>query len=50
MALWARKTTLAHLIAHETGAQMKNTSGLQLEKLPTLLLCLTNLSPGDILL
>lgn len=43
------KTTLAHLIAHETGAQMKTTSGPAIEKVGDLASILTNLSPGDIL-
>ena len=43
------KTTLAHLIAHETGSQMKSTSGPAIEKVGDLASILTNLSPGDIL-
>jgi len=43
------KTTLAHLIAHETGSQMKTTSGPAIEKVGDLASILTNLSPGDIL-
>lgn len=43
------KTTLAHLIARETGAQMKSTSGPAIEKVGDLAAILTNLSPGDIL-
>ncbi|GMQ95525.1 MAG: Holliday junction branch migration DNA helicase RuvB [Patescibacteria group bacterium] len=43
------KTTLAHLIAHETGCQMKVTSGPAIEKVGDLASVLTNLSPGDIL-
>ncbi len=43
------KTTLAHLIAHETGRQMKITSGPAIEKVGDLASILTNLSPGDIL-
>jgi len=43
------KTTLAHLIAHETGSQMKTTSGPAIEKVGDLASVLTNLSPGDIL-
>ncbi|OGZ04786.1 MAG: Holliday junction DNA helicase RuvB [Candidatus Lloydbacteria bacterium RIFCSPHIGHO2_01_FULL_41_20] len=43
------KTTLAHLIAHEIGAQMKTTSGPAVEKVGDLASILTNLSPGDIL-
>ncbi|MDO8510507.1 MAG: Holliday junction branch migration DNA helicase RuvB [bacterium] len=43
------KTTLAHLIAKETGAQIKVTSGPAIEKVGDLAAILTNLSPGDIL-
>lgn len=43
------KTTLAHLIAKETGAQMKVTSGPAIMKVGDLASILTNLSPGDIL-
>ncbi len=43
------KTTLAHLIAHELGAQMKVTSGPAIEKVGDLASILTNLAPGDIL-
>lgn len=43
------KTTLAHLIARETGKQMKITSGPAIEKVGDLASILTNLSPGDIL-
>jgi Holliday junction DNA helicase RuvB len=43
------KTTLAHLIAHETRAQLKDTSGPAIEKVGDLASILTNLSPGDIL-
>lgn len=43
------KTTLAHLIAKETGAQMKVTSGPAIEKVGDLASVITNLSPGDIL-
>lgn len=43
------KTTLAHLIAKETGRQMKVTSGPAIEKVGDLASILTNLSPGDIL-
>lgn len=42
------KTTLAHLIAHETGRQIKITSGPAIEKVGDLASILTNLSPGDI--
>ena len=43
------KTTLAHLIAKETGAQMKVTSGPAILKIGDLASILTNLSSGDIL-
>ena len=43
------KTTLAHLIARETGRQMKITSGPAIEKVGDLASILTNLSPGDII-
>lgn len=42
------KTTLAHLIAKETGRQIKITSGPAIEKIGDLASILTNLSPGDI--
>lgn len=43
------KTTLAHLIAKEIGAQMKITSGPAIEKVGDLASILTNLNPGDLL-
>jgi len=43
------KTTLAHLIALESGASIKITSGPAIEKIGDLASILTNLSPGDIL-
>ncbi len=43
------KTTLAHLIAKEMGAQMKVTSGPAIERVGDLASILTNLSAGDIL-
>jgi Holliday junction DNA helicase RuvB len=43
------KTTLAHLIAKETGANLKATSGPAIEKVGDLASILTNLSAGDIL-
>ena len=43
------KTTLAHLISHELGAQVKVTSGPAIEKVGDLASILTNLSPNDIL-
>ena len=43
------KTTLAHLIAKETGAQIKVTSGPAILKIGDLASILTNLSAGDIL-
>jgi len=43
------KTTLAHLIAKETGRQMKVTSGPAIERVGDLASILTNLSHGDII-
>jgi len=43
------KTTLAHLIARELGAQMKITSGPAIERVGDLASILTNLNAGDIL-
>lgn len=43
------KTTLANLIAKETRAQLKSTSGPAIEKVGDLAAILTNLTPGDIL-
>lgn len=43
------KTTLAHLIAKEIGADMKITSGPAIERVGDLASLLTNLSPGDVL-
>jgi Holliday junction DNA helicase RuvB len=43
------KTTLAHLIAKETGRQMKITSGPAIEKVGDLASILTNMAQGDIL-
>ncbi len=43
------KTTLAHLIARELGAQMKLTSGPAIEKIGDLASIITNLNKGDIL-
>lgn len=43
------KTTLAHLIAKEMGAQIKTTSGPAIEKVGDLASILTNLAPGDVL-
>ncbi len=43
------KTTLAHLIAKETGAQIKTTSGPAIEKVGDLASILTNLQNGDML-
>ncbi|MEK7576279.1 MAG: Holliday junction branch migration DNA helicase RuvB [Patescibacteria group bacterium] len=43
------KTTLAHLVAKELGAQMKITSGPAIERVGDLASILTNLSDGDIL-
>ncbi len=43
------KTTLAHLIAKETGRQIKVTSGPAIEKVGDLASILTNLGAGDII-
>lgn len=43
------KTTLAHLIAKELGANLKLSSGPAIMKVGDLAAILTNLSPGDIL-
>ena len=43
------KTTLAHIIANEMGANLRQTSGPVLEKASDLAALLTNLKPGDVL-
>jgi len=43
------KTTLAHVIANETGSKIKVTSGPALEKLGDLAAILSNMKEGDIL-
>lgn len=43
------KTTLAHVISHEMGANLKITSGPALERVGDLAAILTNLEEGDIL-
>ena len=43
------KTTLAHIIAHEMGAQVRVTSGPAIEKPGDLASLLTNLQSGDVL-
>lgn len=43
------KTTLAHIIAHEMGVSLKQTSGPVLEKTGDLAAILTNLEPNDVL-
>ena len=43
------KTTLANIIAHEMGANIKSTSGPVLEKAGDLAAMLTNLEEGDVL-
>ncbi|MBI2086767.1 MAG: Holliday junction branch migration DNA helicase RuvB [Candidatus Zambryskibacteria bacterium] len=43
------KTTLAHLVARETGRNLKITSGPAIERVGDLASILTNLSAGDIL-
>jgi len=43
------KTTLAHLISREIGANMRSTSGPAIERVGDLASILTNLSSGDVL-
>lgn len=43
------KTTLAHIIAHEMGVNIRITSGTAIERAGDLAAILTNLQPGDIL-
>jgi Holliday junction DNA helicase RuvB len=43
------KTTLAHVIAHELGVNLRQTSGPVLERAGDLVALLTNLQPGDVL-
>lgn len=43
------KTTLAHVIAKESGAHLKITSGPSIERVGDLAALLTNLEPGDML-
>lgn len=43
------KTTLANIIAHEMGSDIKSTSGPVLEKAGDLAAMLTNLEEGDVL-
>ena len=43
------KTTLAHILAHEMGAQIRQTSGPVREKAGDLAAILTNLEPHDVL-
>src|SRR5260370_1765499 len=43
------KTTLAHIIANEMGAQMRSTSGPAIEKTGDIAALLTNLQEGDVL-
>ena len=43
------KTTLANIIAHEMGSEIKTTSGPVLEKAGDVAAMLTNLEPGDVL-
>ena len=43
------KTTLAHIVAHEMGAQVRVTSGPAIEKSGDLASMLTNLQEGDVL-
>jgi len=43
------KTTLAHLMSREIGANLRGTSGPAIERVGDLASILTNLSPGDVL-
>src|SRR6185503_21022471 len=43
------KTTLAHLMSREIGANLRSTSGPAIERVGDLASILTNLSPGDVL-
>ena len=43
------KTTLAHIIANEMGAEIRSTSGAVLERAGDLAAILTNLEPGEVL-
>ncbi len=43
------KTTLAHIVANEMGANLRQTSGPVLERAGDLAALLTNLEPGDVL-
>jgi Holliday junction DNA helicase RuvB len=43
------KTTLAHIIAHEMGAELRTTSGPVLEKAGDIAALMTNLEAGDVL-
>ncbi|MBU0646438.1 Holliday junction branch migration DNA helicase RuvB [Patescibacteria group bacterium] len=43
------KTTLAHILANEMGAQIRVTSGPALERVGDLAAILSNLGPGDVL-
>ena len=43
------KTTLAHLMSREIGANLRSTSGPAIERIGDLASILTNLSPGDVL-
>ncbi|MFA6442260.1 MAG: AAA family ATPase, partial [Sterolibacterium sp.] len=43
------KTTLAHIVAHEMGVNLRQTSGPVLERAGDLAAILTNLEPHDVL-
>ncbi|MDO9450176.1 MAG: AAA family ATPase, partial [Rugosibacter sp.] len=43
------KTTLAHILAHEMGVNLRQTSGPVLERAGDLAAILTNLEPNDVL-
>src|SRR5258708_37044433 len=42
------KTTLAHIVANEMGAQLRSTSGPAIEKTGDIAALLTNLQEGDV--
>src|SRR5882724_9856801 len=43
------KTTLAHIVANEMGAELRSTSGPAIEKTGDIAALLTNLQEGDVL-
>src|SRR6476619_4694063 len=46
---WLGKTTISHVIAHELGVNLRQTSGPVLERAGDLAALLTNLEPNDVL-